>query len=500
MEGECNMSFCYMTEEEISSLSLVGGFLTAYGQTILCPPLKALAKMSSSAKEGIKEAAPHVIDYILTQDPDTLDPIAENIREAVRENIFDSIQESIDGTIESVDHAILIGEKILDEPQILWKGVKDFTLHSSIALTQKASDLQRKTEEAYKTNQLGYFLGQGHSSGTIDVATSVIGGGALGIKLFRNKNKIPSTVKGKSDYVVELYNDIKARIDKEKQIRNQIAKTKHTDPEFDELYKKLNETISPIREMKQNIKTALKQIKHQNIEVADVIPEEIAEQFGYGKKKPTSNTDQQKECPTDTDITPKCSTEKKEKKKGFGERKFSKRAAVEKSRKAQEKAERRKAKLPDSLEDKTVASDGIVTLSGWKEEDRKNYNFNNVQYQEVMDYYNTMKPKYKVDTHGRDTIRYGRGLKQTKETVPGRYFASHAERQQAVRDPNKPIGITEEMCNNCKKFFHAHANYQGVPQVVSEPDKTLIFYPGQKKPEQIKTNKPLSSIEKEVMY
>ncbi|OPX86541.1 MAG: hypothetical protein A4E53_02974 [Pelotomaculum sp. PtaB.Bin104] len=61
--------------------------------------------------------------------------------------------------------------------------------------------------------------------------------------------------------------------------------------------------------------------------------------------------------------------------------------------------------------------------------------------------------------------------------VPGRYNACHAEKQAAVLAPNKPIAVSEVMCNNCRNFFQALARYTGKPQTVAEPRAVWIFKP-----------------------
>ncbi|MBU7005762.1 hypothetical protein [Phosphitispora fastidiosa] len=60
---------------------------------------------------------------------------------------------------------------------------------------------------------------------------------------------------------------------------------------------------------------------------------------------------------------------------------------------------------------------------------------------------------------------------------PGRYHASHAEKQAAVAAPNKPIAVSAPMCDNCRRFFRALARYTGKPQTVAEPRAVWVFRP-----------------------
>ena len=60
---------------------------------------------------------------------------------------------------------------------------------------------------------------------------------------------------------------------------------------------------------------------------------------------------------------------------------------------------------------------------------------------------------------------------------PGAYFASHAERQLALLEPNALIEVSSEMCADCRDFFQALANYRGVTQQVTDPVQTHIFEP-----------------------
>jgi len=60
---------------------------------------------------------------------------------------------------------------------------------------------------------------------------------------------------------------------------------------------------------------------------------------------------------------------------------------------------------------------------------------------------------------------------------PGSYFASHAERQLALLEPDAPIEVSSEMCSDCQSFFQALAGYRGVMQQVTDPAQTHTFNP-----------------------
>lgn len=57
------------------------------------------------------------------------------------------------------------------------------------------------------------------------------------------------------------------------------------------------------------------------------------------------------------------------------------------------------------------------------------------------------------------------------------FLARHAEVQQAVANPNQPIGVSRPMCDSCFRFFVYLARARGA-QVVSDPFATRTFLPG----------------------
>ena len=61
--------------------------------------------------------------------------------------------------------------------------------------------------------------------------------------------------------------------------------------------------------------------------------------------------------------------------------------------------------------------------------------------------------------------------------VPGQYFASHAERQASILEPDQPIEVSEGMCDDCQEYFQCLANYRGVGQQVTDPNGSYTFEP-----------------------
>lgn len=64
--------------------------------------------------------------------------------------------------------------------------------------------------------------------------------------------------------------------------------------------------------------------------------------------------------------------------------------------------------------------------------------------------------------------------------VPGRYNASHAEKQISIIAPDKPIAVSRPMCDDCPKYFTSLARFTDKPQVVSDTEYVRIFYPNGK--------------------
>ncbi|WRZ01205.1 hypothetical protein OG889_44970 [Streptomyces sp. NBC_00481] len=61
--------------------------------------------------------------------------------------------------------------------------------------------------------------------------------------------------------------------------------------------------------------------------------------------------------------------------------------------------------------------------------------------------------------------------------VEGGYEDSHAERQAAVASPNRPIGVSQDMCELCQGWFQRRAIGHGRPQIVADPRGVHVFLP-----------------------
>ena len=112
---------------------------------------------------------------------------------------------------------------------------------------------------------------------------------------------------------------------------------------------------------------------------------------------------------------------------------------------------------------KTVASDGIIhTLSGWKTLDADS-EFTRVPVEEVI-------IKAKIIGHNL------RNAGANDQGVPGKYNASHAEKQLSIIS-DKPIGISQPMCIDCQSYFRKLAVQEGNLYIVADPDIIRIFNP-----------------------
>lgn len=88
-----------------------------------------------------------------------------------------------------------------------------------------------------------------------------------------------------------------------------------------------------------------------------------------------------------------------------------------------------------------------------------------------------------------DVVQYSKDIKCKLTTnkyldrnmAKGGFAASHAEKQLAVVNTkngvNTPIGVSKEMCGDCRKFFRGHARYINQEVVVADPKFTRVFKP-----------------------
>lgn len=112
---------------------------------------------------------------------------------------------------------------------------------------------------------------------------------------------------------------------------------------------------------------------------------------------------------------------------------------------------------------KTVASDGTTnTLSGWKNLD-ENSEFTRVPVEDVFHKSNEIGHKL-------------RSAGANDQGLPGRYNASHAEKQLSVLS-DKPIGISQPMCKDCQDYFKKLSVSEGKEYVTADPKTIRIFKP-----------------------
>jgi RHS repeat-associated protein len=114
---------------------------------------------------------------------------------------------------------------------------------------------------------------------------------------------------------------------------------------------------------------------------------------------------------------------------------------------------------------KTVSADGGQTLSGWKNPPE---GYTQATPEQVAEYSDEIGHELRP-SGGPDQVNRG--------GFPGKFNASHAEKQMALQHPNEPLGVSKPMCPDCQNFFKLHAEYTGKPQYVTDPQMTRIFHP-----------------------
>jgi hypothetical protein len=144
---------------------------------------------------------------------------------------------------------------------------------------------------------------------------------------------------------------------------------------------------------------------------------------------------------------------------------------IKQSQAAMGRAVDAKRTLPETkaYRPKAVASDGYTTMSGWDGKTTKAPSgFSRVAPEDVRAH----SEKIGHTLEAKEIRDYNRF---TEEGFPGKYNASHAEKQMALLSPNEPIGVSKEMCLDCQHFFLKQAEYTGKPQIVTDPEMTRIF-------------------------
>ena len=135
---------------------------------------------------------------------------------------------------------------------------------------------------------------------------------------------------------------------------------------------------------------------------------------------------------------------------------------VAESQAAHTRAARVKEQLPATKRNKrkAVSSDRYNdALSGWSKDRPPGFLDPNVE--EVLQV--------------TDEMGHPRTSHYVDQGVPGKYFASHAERQMALNTKWPRIGVSKPMCPDCQGWFRSLAQYQRRDWYVTDPDGTWIF-------------------------
>ena len=112
-----------------------------------------------------------------------------------------------------------------------------------------------------------------------------------------------------------------------------------------------------------------------------------------------------------------------------------------------------------------VASNGKVTLSGYGEKLRSSKDFTHVPLETIFEYCKNIGH----ELPSKVPSSFDNGIK-------GSFFACHAEKQLSLLT-DKPIGITNDMCDNCIEYFSKHAIATKQVKVTTDPKTTRIFLP-----------------------
>lgn len=141
---------------------------------------------------------------------------------------------------------------------------------------------------------------------------------------------------------------------------------------------------------------------------------------------------------------------------------------LDEANRAFERAQEAQNSLPATreLSGKTVASDGAPTISGWAEPKPNGFGGASptAVQQKSIQIGHDLTP-----AGGRDQLNNG--------GFPGKYNASHAEKQQSLLHPGEPVGVTRPVCTDCQAYFQKLAEAEHTRYVVTDPDETWIFNP-----------------------
>ena len=135
---------------------------------------------------------------------------------------------------------------------------------------------------------------------------------------------------------------------------------------------------------------------------------------------------------------------------------------VAESQAAHTRAARVKEQLPATKRNKrkAVSSDRYNdALSGWSKDRPPGF----------------LDPNFEEVLQVTDEMGHPRTSHYVDQGVPGKYFASHAERQMALNTKWPRIGVSKPMCPDCQGWFRSLAQYQRRDWYVTDPDGTWIF-------------------------
>lgn len=138
---------------------------------------------------------------------------------------------------------------------------------------------------------------------------------------------------------------------------------------------------------------------------------------------------------------------------------------INESQDARDRAVNEHQDLGKKYESKTVATDGIKAVSGWK---KVPSGFTNVSPEQVKSY---------SDQIGHEPKKSGAMDQNDNGGFDGKYNSSHAEKKVLTANPNDPVGVSRPMCSDCQNFAQQQAIATGDQVVVSDPNGTHIFNP-----------------------
>lgn len=133
------------------------------------------------------------------------------------------------------------------------------------------------------------------------------------------------------------------------------------------------------------------------------------------------------------------------------------------SQKAREAALQKHGEFPASRRAKTVASEpsGTMSASGYK------------KIPEVPAKATPREVRARAKEIGHESPAHPHDPKGKS----GEYYSSHAEKKTIVDAPDKPVGVSRPMCDDCIGFFRKEAASRRKPQIVSDPQTTRVFDP-----------------------